>query len=234
MGDALRVVAHMASPLAGDAPHLDSLLVYVASRLAGKGAGLEGYKVDRKFPCPDTSAIQIPMLRTRCGRFQVARCSSPILGEVTADTVEHTAKRIGVEHAGLLAEHERKVVTTTNHWTKSYRLPLRVRRVDRIAWLCVGDRRGIKSLLKYVPAVGKKCAHGYGRVARWEVERLGAVPHDRWPWWCDSDGGPVLMRPLPDGWVGLPANLIGARADFGACSDPYWHQDRYGEIVSPC
>lgn len=235
MLDALRVVAHLASPLAGDPPHLDALLVSVASRLAGKGGEVPpGYKVDRKYPCPDTSGIPIAVARADAGGFRVARCTSPVPDEPTGETVDHVAKRIGVEHAGLLAPDERKVVTTTNGWTKSYRLPLRVRAVARVAWLCVGDRRGVLKLLRYAPAVGKKVAHGYGRVARWEVERVGGVPHRYWPWWVESEAGPVLMRPLPADWGGLPDGLVGARRDFGACADPYWHPDRYAEVVVPC
>lgn len=232
MSDALRVVARMGGPLAGDAPHLDSLLVYVASRLAGKASGLEGYKVDRKFPCPDTSAIPIPILRTTTVELSVARCSSPILSAPTSDTVEYFTKRIGVEHAGLLAADERKVVTTTNAWTKSYRLPLRVRHVEYVAWLCVGNRQGILKSLRRVPSIGKKPAHGYGRVAEWTCERLGDASHDRWPWWIESECGPVLMRPLPV--VDGGPDFIGAKCDFGSCTDPYWHPDRFREIIVPC
>jgi hypothetical protein len=106
--------------------------------------------------------------------------------------------------------------------------------VDRVAWFAAGDRREVLKLLKRVPAVGKKVAHGYGRVLRWEVERLqDGRPHDHWPWWWDSEGAPVLMRPLPAGpW--LPAGLLGARPDYGACTDPYWHPSRFTEVVVPC
>ena len=232
MADALRLVAHLGSALAGDPPHLDALLVYVASRLGGKHAE-PGYKIDRSRPCPDTSLIPIPLLRNRVGGQSVARCSSPIMPEPTAETVEYICKRIAVEHAGQLAPAERKVVSTTNGWTKSYRLPLRIRTVSCVVWLCVGDRREILKALRYVPAVGKKIADGYGRVARWECERLGDAPHRHWPWWIDSEAGPVLMRPLPVA-AGLPPGLLGARRDFCSVSDPYWHPDKYTEAVVPC
>ena len=235
MDDALRVTAWLGSDLAGDPPHLDALLVYVASRLAGKGT-VEGWKVDRSRPCPDTSAIEIPLRRREIAGLHVAMCTSPILDEVTSDRVEHIAKRIGVEHAGALAKDERTVVTTSNQWTKSYRLPLRVRSVRRVVWLCVGSklrgRRNLLNALKQVPAIGKKISDGYGRVATWECESLGQPPHDRWPWWIESEAGPVLMRPLPAAQA--TPGLIGARPDFGACTDPYWHQDRYLEIIVPC
>jgi hypothetical protein len=101
-------------------------------------------------------------------------------------------------------------------------------------WLCVGDRREILKLLRLVPAVGKKVADGYGRVVRWEVERTGTAAHRWWPWWVESEAGPVLMRPLPAAWGGLPRGLVGFRRDYGACADPYWHPDRWGEILTPC
>lgn len=232
--DALRVVAHLSSQLAGDAPHLDSLLVSVAARLrAPKGAD-PGVKVDRKYAAPEPGTVPIPLLRETVTGCLVARCTSPILDEVRDESHAHVSKRIAVEYTGLLAPSERKVVVTTNTWMKSYRLPLRVRLVPRIAWLCVGNRREILSLLKEVFALGKKVAHGYGRVSRWECERIGDVPHRWWPWWVESEAGPVLMRPLPEAWDGLPRGLVGARPDYGACGDPYWHPDRYGGIVTPC
>lgn len=234
-GDALRVTAHLSGTLAGDPPHLDSLLVYITSRLQGKPTDVDdGYKIDRRGPCPDSSSVAIPLYRETVADRSVARCTSPILPVPTSDIHEHFGKRLGVEYSGLLAPDCRRVVTTTNDWTKSHRLPIRTRRVRCVVWLCVGNRRGIMDLLKYLPAVGKKTKHGYGSVERWEVERLDFAPLRYWPWWITSESGPVLMRPMPADWDGLPKNLIGAKPDFGACSDPYWHPDRYGEIVVPC
>jgi len=232
MADALRLMAHLATGFAGDAPHLDSLLVYVASRLGGKHTE-PGYKVDRRYPCPDTSKIAIPLTRRFIGGFHVAMCSSPILGEVTDDRHEYIAKRLGVEHSGLLATDEQRMVATTNGWTKSYRLPLRTRSVKRVAWLCVGNRREILKSLRYVPAIGKKISNGFGRIVNWECEQIGKPEHQFWPWWIDSEAGPVLMRPLP--LCGeLPKGLIGAKRGYGACVDPYWHSDRDCERVEPC
>lgn len=232
--DALRVVAHLSSQLAGDAPHLDSLLVSVAARLRVPKDADPGAKIDRKFAAPEAGTVPIPLLREWVAGHLVARCTSPILDEPRDDSHAHIAKRIAVEYAGWLARGERKLVTTTNSWTKSYRLPLRVRLIPQVVWLCVGSRRELLSLIKEITGIGKKVAHGYGRVSRWECERIGEVPHDHWPWWIESEVGPVLMRSLPAAWDGLPRGLVGARPDYGACGDPYWHPDRYGEIVAPC
>lgn len=233
MADALRLVATLGSPLAGEPPHLDSLLTVILCRLAGKPEDLAGYKVDRRYPCPTDPVVNIPLARRQIGPWNVARATSPIMAEASSDYVEHYAKRIGVEHATMLDPLQRKVVTTTNEWTKSYRLPLRIRTVSQVVWLCVGNRKEILKTLKHVPSIGKKISYGYGRVTKWECDRLDISPHTFWPWWIASDSGPVLMRPLPLVDT-LPKNLHGARRDFGACIDPYWHPDRYGEIVVPC
>lgn len=225
--NAVLVLAHLSGPIAGDAPQLDALLEMVLSIHHPKG--VEGYKVDRQYPCLPPNQIPIPLMKHQIGDWLVACCSSPIYDRLDSEGVEHVGKRIGVEHAGLLEEHERKVVATTNSWTKSYRLPLRIRHVNRIAWIAQGDRSDLLHVLKRVSYLGKKRAHGYGQVREWTVERFD---HPAW-WYADHEAGRVLMRPLPLGnW--LPSNLIGYRRDFGACVPPYWHPDRYGEVVVPC
>jgi len=160
----------------------------------------------------------------------VGVCSSPILAKPDAEAVDYLAKRIGVERAGLLASEQRRVIATGNSWTKSYRLPLRIRLVHAVSWLAVGGCKEVRNVLsRHAKAIGKKVAHGYGIVARWEVERAD----EDWAWFAPTEHGVLLMRPLP--WSeALPADLVGARRDFGACVPPYWHPERYTEIVVPC
>jgi hypothetical protein len=227
VSDALLVTAWLAGPLAGDPPQLDSLLEFVVSLHHPRA--VPGYKVDRRFPAPPQGAVPLPIARRTLGKYLVACASSPILAATEAEWVEYVNKRLSVEDAGLLDPRERRVVTTTNGWTKSYRLPLRCRRVAAVAWFAVGDRRSVRKTLKQVPAIGKKIADGYGTVREWVVE-----PTDRdLSWYAPTDAGPVLMRPLPVGdW--LPAGLVGARLDYGAAVAPYWHRERYTEIVVPC
>ena len=46
-----------------------------------------------------------------------------------------------------------------------------------------------------------------------------------------------IMRTLPaeiDDTLFLPKNLVGFRRGFGACTAPFWHPDRFTEIVLPC
>jgi hypothetical protein len=225
--DPLIITARMAGKLAGDAPRLDGLLEAQLSLFHAKA--VPGYKITRNGPAPAQGEIPIPMRRERLGDWLVGRCSDAILPEPSAETVEHIAKRIGVEDAGLLHPQARVVVSTTNSWTKSYRLPLRIRLVDRVVWFAVADRRECLKLLRRVEAIGKKIADGYGRVGEWAIERIDADCS----WFAPSDGGPVLMATLPVGpW--LPKGLLGAREHFGAAAPPYWHPERYTEIVVPC
>ena len=232
MGDPLLVTARLASPLAGDAPHLDALMEYLMSLHCHKG--VPGYKVDRRYSAPPQGDIPIPIWRNRVeGQngevWQIARCSSPILGPMLSETVEHICKRIGVEDATLLAEDARVIVTTSNSWTKSYRLPLRCRVIKSVAWFAEGNRREVFQLVKRARAIGKKIADGYGVVQEWVVDRVDTD----FSWFAPSDFGLVLMRPMPIGPI-LPKDLVGGRRDFGAACPPYWHPERYTEIVVPC
>lgn len=228
MSDALIVRARLATALAGDAPHLDALLEWAMSLHHPKAA--PGSKVDRKFAAPAAGAIPIPLARRSVAGMPVALCSSPIVASQDAEHVEHYAKRIEPDNAGLLSPEARSIMATTNTWTKSYRLPLRVRLVSQVAWFAVGNRRSILGLLRRdVHAIGKKVSIGYGWVREWVVDRADADLS----WFAPTEHGTLLMRPLPV-HDRLPADLIGGRLDFGACCPPYWHPDRYGEIVTPC
>lgn len=227
MGDPLLVTARLASPLAGDARQLDSLMEWLMSVHFRKG--VPGYKVDRQFAAPPQAGIPIPVLRRRLGDWLVACTSSPIASASAATTVGHVCKRLAVEDAGLLHPDGRLVVATSNGTYKGYRIPLAVRGVPAVSWFAVGDRREVLKLVRRATFVSRKASIGYGRVAEWSVERADADLS----WFAPSDLGPVLMRPLPAGpW--LPDGLLGARTEFGACVPPYWHPDRYTETVVPC
>lgn len=219
----LKITAQMASPICGEIPQFDALLEFEMAQRQGVAQ-----KLRRELPAPPQGAVHIPMVRRRLGPWEVGCCSAPIARQ-RAEFKEHKAKRLATERAELLQASQRLVVATGNATYKSYRLPQRVRDFERIVWLVWGHRRPIKSLLRSVRSLGMDRSVGYGRVESWVLEE---VPGEEW-WYAPSAAGTVLMRPLPYGpW--LPKDLIGYRRDFGACCAPYWHPDRYGEIVVPC
>jgi len=230
----LLVTARLASALAGDPPQLDALLEWAlspfeASFRAKQNAGLPHYHIDRSLPAPPLAAINIPILRQNLGPWPVAKCSNPVMPVPEQETVEHICKKIAAEYATLLAPGERRIVATTNAWTKSYRLPLRIRIISCVRWACVGNRRNVAKALRDVPSLGKKVADGYGRIREWEIEDAS----EDYSWFAPHPNGTLLMRTLPAGkW--LPKSLIGFRSDHGACCPPYWHPPRWCEIVTPC
>lgn len=228
------LTAWLSSPLAGDPPQLDALLEWSLSPFEddfrrGQEAGLTHHKVDRSLPAPPQGKIAIPIRREWLDKHLVACCSNPILPKPQTETVEYVCKRISTENAELLATQERKVVSTTNSWTKSYRLPLRIRQVMCVRWFCMGNERNLKKALRDVKAIGKKVSDGYGRVKEWVTEPA----REDCSWYAPSPSGLVLMRTLPVGdW--LPKDLLGCRRHFGACCPPYWHPERFTEVVEPC
>lgn len=225
--DSLLVTAHLGSPLAGNAPRLDGLLEYLLSLHYAKG--VPGYKVDRNFPAPLQGEIPIPLLRRRLGLWLVGVCSDPIYPVSIDDRHEHVAKRIDADNAALLAPEARVKFPVGNSWTKSYRLPLRVRRLDRVCWFAAADRRPLLHTLKQCQALGKKTSIGYGRVTGWEIEETD----QHLSWYACIPQGRLLMATLPVGdW--LPPDLVGYRHGFGAVAPPYWHRERYTDIVMPC
>ncbi|AMV24613.1 hypothetical protein VT84_09470 [Gemmata sp. SH-PL17] len=223
----LKITAELAGPVADYAPRLDGLLVEVAFHRERRPKSEVPRRCD---PAPDPMRCpEIPVAREEIGGWPVFRASDPIARR-SAPHVAHFGKRIGVERAGLLHPSERKVVVTSNTWTKSYRLPVNVLTPDRVVWFALGDAVRLRDLLRDVAQIGRKVAHGWGRVKRWRVEDSAAD----YSWYAPGgDGRPVLMRSLPL-CPALPADLDGWRAGYDSCCPPYWHSDRYTEVVKPC
>ena len=226
--DHLLVTCYLAAPLAGHAPHLDALLEWAMS-IHNFNGNDERWKVDRRYPVYPPGTIRIPIAHQKIGGWPVACSSSPIVPKADSTTVEYVTKKLAVEHADLLAPEERKQVNVCGFWTKSYRIPLDVRRVEKVMWFAKGNRAGLIRALKQVRAIGQRTAKGFGVVHRWEVEK-NVEPC--W-WYAKADEGTVLMRPLPN-CPELPSDLVGYKKTYGACCPPYWHAEgRYCELVEP-
>lgn len=219
----LKVTAHLSCAMAADPPHLDSLVECVLAAHQGLA-----HECDRSKPAPPVGCIAIPIRRKSIAGQSIACCSSPILSEVQHEGVEHFCKRLDVSLAESLHPQERRVIAMGNATYKAYRLPLRVRLVDRIVWFAEGDRKELLSVLRRVQGLGKKRSYGYSRVHEWTVERID----DDWSWFADGPMGRVLMRPLPV--AAVPSDIAGAMREWAACQPPYWHPDRIMEVMKPC
>lgn len=216
----LLVTAYLANGLVGDAPHLDGLLECIRARPEGMS-----HNTRRNGPCPPVGAIPIPLMRRSIAGHTVGCCSSPILSPLKWEGIEKFSKQFATDQAELLSPRERTSINAGVGVLKSYRLPLRVRMVDRICWFAVADRQELlHTLRRAVTSIGHKRAHGFGIVTKWEAEHVD----EDWSWFADG----VLMRPLPI--AAVPEDTRGAVRDFGPCQPPYWHHSRFMEIVRPC
>lgn len=221
----LKVSATLASSIAGEVPMLDALLEYQMAHRCDP-AHLAKVQPDGEH-VPGT--LPIPLARRRVSGFEwpIPVCSSPIC-RVERDGREHFARRFDPDPA-VIAPDERKVFASNSGEFRSYRLPLRVRLIERVAWFCVGEAHKVRALLKDVKYLGKKTSQGFGRVMGWTVEHTDIDA----AWFAESEAGPVLMRPLPLG-DHLPAGFIGSRRWFGGIVPPYWDRRYMAEAVVPC
>jgi hypothetical protein len=238
----LKVTCWLNSPLAGDPPRLDALLEWVMSCkmrsvLESSNGARHATGTVKACGVPVVpGAIPIPLERRRVEGYQwmIPACSDPIIAGAI-DGVEHFAKRFSTENSSILAESERRIIVVSSGPLKSYRLPLRMRPVDRIVWFCAGrsgDRAPgceVRKLLRKVFAVGKKTSFGFGQIARWEVELID----EDWSWFAPSEAGTVLMRTLPAS-ARLPRDLTGFKCAEGAPVAPYWMRENYCRTVVPC
>lgn len=218
----LRIEAKLLSPLCGDAPDLAGLCEQLMARFSGQIV-----TIDRGDPPPPPGKIHIPMLRGEFGGVDyIPRCSSPILIGESGDVHEHLTRRVPSDKTDIT--DCRTKIATGGGWTKSYRLPVRVRRVDSVVWFCHGHRQPLKKLLRHVKEIGHKRGMGYGRVGGWELTDIG----EDWSWFAPSDGEKILMRPLP--FCDKLNEVKGWRRATHAVIPPCWHPDRMIDAGVPC
>ena len=88
-----------------------------------------------------------------------------------------------------------------------------------VRWICVGNRRRLKAWLKQITALGGLRGHGYGRVARWDLDYVEG----------DFDAAIVAegqaLRAIPASWCTDPHHVIPLPHH-----PPYWHR----RSIAPC
>lgn len=229
MADGLLIKAFLSSPLAGEPPMLDSLLVDALCNVQGFYRRLS--RSDR-LPTDWLQGMRLPIpVRSINGRV-VPLASSPIYRENDGtDRHDFIHKKLAVEHADLLAPDRRLKIAVGGGTYRSARLPIRARNVPVVAWFAIGHRREVLKALRKITSIGHKRDIGYGVVREWTAE---PIDQDH-TWFAPGSDGPILMRSLP---VGPDLNgaerYSGARLDFVAVHPPYWHPDAMVEALVPC
>jgi hypothetical protein len=217
------------TPLAGEPPQLDGLLLEVLARRLGWGIDR---LPQRRLPAPPLgSEPPLPLGRAALGPWLIYRSSSPIY-TVQQQALNYLSKRSELAQAWELyapTERQRRIAQACG-WAKAYYVPFPSWEVREVVWFVWGERAGLEELLAEVLYLGTRRRHGCGRVVAWEITPAA----EDFSWFSlGPTQQPVLMRPLPALWDLLPENLCGWRPDFGACAPPYWHPDRYTEILVP-
>lgn len=237
----VKVTAWLSSPLCGHPPMLDSLLErYMNRHMSAIVASTNGARHAR-YEHGGYRLVPIPIARQRLGSWLIPLASSPILGAVIDQDVGWVTKML---RADASLTYERRKIPLTNGPFKAYRLPRRIRLVDRVVWFAMAQSDSsahkspmsrLRQTLRKIPALGEDVNIGYGNVLRWEVEPHG---HD-WSWFAPHPSGwQVLMRPLPIGdWI--PPGLLGAQPWYGRPCGPYWESGDSGnsgggKMVRPC
>lgn len=161
----------------------------------------------------DCCPIEIPVQRSKCGRFHLCSFAAPRLQH---HEKIHRHRQAPVESYQWLSA-DRSAVNMGLGVDKSYRMPGTVSHVngERLAWYCIGARRPIAQLCAMVHYLGKRTSNGHGKVDGWSVSTVT-------PW---DEGFPVVRdgkptRPLPPEHPGL----IGAKLRYRTLSYPYWDQ----------
>lgn len=136
-----------------------------------------------------------------------------------AEGQDHWNKRFDQSYVSLVDfQGRRGKIHVGQGRYRSYHMPVFYRVAPKVTWYCVGDSKGIESLLYGVSHLGKKRSQGWGEVMEWEVQHWA---HD----WSERDAEGRLTRALPaevNGGVPLDLKLYGLRP-------PYW--DRQNQML---
>lgn len=243
----VKITARVETPLVlsaeGLPPCLDAIVEWVVSQ---KQKSIEAASNGRHKAAPRginvtaPGLLYTPFATERVDGFshKIPRVSDGIA--VGREFVERFAKRFPMEQHGRLLDKERTKVNLTGGEFKSYYLPLRACEIDHVVWFATvkktsGKRRvsplsDFRRLLRKVHQLGKKSAHGYGRISEWVVERV----EDDYSWFAPHPQGRVLMRRLPTDYVQKTGNIIGFRPWYGGIVAPYWQRDFWGDVALPC
>lgn len=87
---------------------------------------------------------------------------------------------------------------------------------NEIAWLIECDEHWLKGVLNVSKGIGKKAAHGYGSVMRWDIHELSCT--------YDDISEQILMRSIPT--ANNEEILYGIRPS-------YWHQSNIFPVAMP-
>lgn len=237
----LRVVAHLASPLACVPGEpllpLDGLLEFAAFKLGWPPVlqytdGNGRHHLPRlDSSCPANFVLPVKRIGHKCDPdwfWSASQAEFPAGFELDRT---HWNKRFdGLDpnlerHLDFGGKRGRVGIAAGRY--KSYHMPLCLIVAPRLEWHCLGAVDGVTRLLREVTHLGHKRSQGHGEVIRWEVY---AEREDRSIW--RADGQPA--RSLPLGWLERQGYELGVweRATV-SIRPPSWHPSRRRDCAVP-
>lgn len=208
----LRITARLGGPVVvRDALHLDGILAAVHPDCVG-GA------LHRASDASEVIRPPLPIVVRRFEDDPVHLASAEEWPEDARRRSGHLTRRRDPDDL----DHLTRPIQTASGPDRDVMLRFPVVEAATVSWVAVGDRSGVVSLLKRVPAIGSIRRHGYGVVLGWDVEVVrGADPASV----LVSRG--VARRHLPASWCEAPQAVT-----VGAWRAPYWHPSSIGARVT--
>ncbi len=187
---------------------LDSILAAACSR----------HHVHGEPPARDEEPfdIPLPLQRWNLGGTWGWRASALFPEGDTVETLQFWRKRMRQNRIELTDGSP----NLTNGTYRDWQMPLPLLLCRSMVGYAVGDRREVRrELRRSIRWLGKKRAHGHGRVVNIEVETVEqdySIQHDGvYTRWMPHEGGARLVRPRPPYWNAcgrVRCNEIGATA----------------------
>lgn len=145
--------------------------------------------------------LRLPLKRSMINGSRVWHASALFPEGETGETVQFWRQRLRVNRIELTQGSP----NTTNGQYRDWQMPINLLLVHRLVGYACGDRREVLKVLRRIPYLGKKRAHGWGKVVGVDVERIDE------DWSLARDGEAMRYLPHPDG-----ARLVRP-------APPYWN-----------
>ncbi len=171
--------------------HLDSLIAWV---LAPK-QGLR--HLDR---AGEPGLVRLPVKSSVINGSRVWHASALHPAGPTGESIWYWRKRLRQSRCELTTG----APNLTNGTYRDWQMPVPLLLARRMVGYVVGKRKDIRKCLDEVRYLGKKRAHGHGKVLRWEIEECeddhSLVMDGRAMRWLPTPGGAREVRPIPPYW----------------------------------
>ena len=144
--------------------------------------------------------------------------------------VRHWASR--TDHRGLeeLASSVPAVISDRQGRYRARYMPLMITNSRTVTWRGVGDLTAVAAIVSGLDVIGKKRAHGEGRVLRWEFENRAG--EDLWEFSHEHADG-TLGRTTPASCVASRDAPVTSGFGLAGVRPPYMHPTRMRELHLP-